>query len=101
MTGPEDSAQDDVSQGDEPEVKPRRTHFRRSDRPKLTPDAAGRQGRVTKLALEALGKDEAIAYLNLDSAKLGGRPLDLATGSADGLKQVELDIASRTAGAAA
>lgn len=83
------------STDDAVETKPRRTHFRRSDRPKLTPDAAGRQGRVTKLALEALGKDEAIAYLNLDSVTLGGRPLDLATGSVDGLRQVEMDIASR------
>jgi uncharacterized protein (DUF2384 family) len=81
------------------DTKPKRTHFRRSDRPKLTPDAAGRQGRVTKLALETLGKDEAIAYLNLASDKLGGRPLDLATASADGLAQVEQDIAALKASA--
>lgn len=84
-----------------PETKPRRNHFRRSDRPKLTPDAASRQGRVTKLALEMLGKDKAIAYLNLASDKLGGRPLDLATASADGLAQVEQDIAAMCAGAGA
>lgn len=82
------------------DTKPKRTHFRRSDRPKLTPDAAGRQGRVTKLALEALGKDQAIAYLNLASDELGGRPLDLATGSADGLQRVEQDIAARRTSAA-
>ncbi|WP_404479720.1 hypothetical protein [Novosphingobium sp. BL-52-GroH] len=92
MTGTDD---------DGPETKPRRNHFRRSDRPKLAPDAAGRQGRVTKLALETLGKDEAIAYLNLASDKLGGRPLDLATGSADGLRQVEQDLAARRAGVGA
>lgn len=84
-----------------PEIKPKRTHFRRSDRPKLSPDAAGRQGQVTKLALQALGKEEAIAYLNLASDELGGRPLDLATASAEGLRKVEMDLATRgeTAGA--
>jgi len=83
------------------EAKPRRTHFRRSDRPKLTPDAASRQGAVTKLALETLGKDDAIAYLNLDSESLGGRPLDLATASVEGLKAVQVDLAARRAGVGA
>jgi uncharacterized protein (DUF2384 family) len=71
----------------------RRGRPRWSDRPKLAPDAAGRQGRVTKLALEAFGgKDEAIAYLNADSGKLGGRPLDVAIASAEGLLRVERDL---------
>lgn len=67
--------------------------FRRANTPKLTPEAAARQGTVTRLALEVLGKDEAIAYLNLASARLGGRPLDLATASADGLRQIQQDLA--------
>ncbi|MFC0205708.1 hypothetical protein [Novosphingobium soli] len=71
----------------------RRPHFRRANQPKLPPDAALRQGLVTKLALQSLGKDEAIAYLNRDNAALGGRPLDLATASADGFRRVELDLA--------
>ncbi len=66
-----------------------------SDRPKLSPDAASRQGEVTKLAFEALGgRNEAIAYLNTACARLGGRPLDLAVESADGLRRVAKAIAS-------
>ncbi|KMS52591.1 hypothetical protein V474_23840 [Novosphingobium barchaimii LL02] len=91
----------DTEDEDSPQTKPRRTHFRRSDGPKLTPDAASRQGAVTKLAFEMLGKDGAIAYLNLDSESLGGRPLDLATASVDGLKRVESDLAARRAGVGA
>jgi uncharacterized protein (DUF2384 family) len=69
---------------------PFRSKARRSDRPKLAPDAASRQGRVTRLALEALGgRDEAIAFLNTACDKLGGRPLDLAIASAEGLDRVE------------
>jgi Protein of unknown function (DUF2384). len=76
------------------ETKPRRNYFRRSNSPKLAVDAASRQGQVTKLAFERLGgKDAAIAYLNLESDRLGGRPLDLATASAEGLAQVERDLA--------
>lgn len=74
----------------------RRGRPRWSDRPKLAPDAAGRQGRVTKLALEVLGgKDAAIAYLNADCGKLGGRPLDLAIASAEGLLRVERDLGQK------
>lgn len=83
---------------DDPKPKPQRRQFRRSDGPKLSPEAAARQGKVTQLAFEKLGKDEAIAYLNLPSASLGGRPLDLATASIDGLRQIELDLANRTPG---
>lgn len=82
---------------DTPKPKPRNGGFRRSNQPKLAPDAAQRQGVVTKLALEALGKDHAIAYLNLDNPALGGRPLDLATSSVEGLKQIERDLAALSA----
>lgn len=79
--------------------KIRRSNHRWSDRPKLAPDAASRQGQVTKLAFEAFGdKDPAIAYLNMDSQALGGRPLDIATESAEGLKRVERDIAAHKSG---
>lgn len=83
------------SESQSPDIKPKRMQFRRSDRPKLNPDAVGRQGRVTKLAFEALGKDGAIAYLNLENEVLGGRPLDLATASDDGFQQVEKDLAAK------
>lgn len=69
---------------------PRPMRARWSDRPKLTPGAAMRQGNVTKLAFELLGgKDAAIAYLNADSVELGGRPLDVAIESAEGFQRVE------------
>lgn len=85
----------DIEQ-DEPqaEAPARRNYFRRSGSPKLAPDAASRQGHVTKMALDALGKDAAIAYLNLESPVLGGRPLDLATASVDGLRQVERHLSA-------
>lgn len=70
--------------------------FRRTSQPKLAPDAAQRQGAVTRLALDILPtKEEAIAYLNFEHKELGGRPLALATASLDGLRQVESDLATR------
>lgn len=70
-------------------AQPTRPKARWSDSTKLAPDAARRQGQVTKLAFEALGgRDAAIAYLNTPCSTLGGRPLDLAIGSADGLDRV-------------
>lgn len=76
--------------------------FRRSAKPKIPADAARRQGDVTRLALSTLGsKEEAMAYLNLERAELGGRPLDLATSTAEGLKLVERDlVAISTSGTA-
>lgn len=74
---------------------PRRA-FRRLDVPNLTAAQARRQGEVTRLALMALGKDEAIAYLNLACERLGGRPLDLATASVDGFLTVKNDLAGRS-----
>jgi uncharacterized protein (DUF2384 family) len=50
---------------------------------------------VTRLALEAFGsRDKAIAYLNTACGKLGGRPLDLAVESAEGLGRVERALAN-------
>lgn len=74
--------------------RPAHGKARWSDRPRLSPDAASRQGQVTKRALEAFGaRDEAIAYLNTACGKLGGRPLDLAVESAEGLGRVERALA--------
>lgn len=63
--------------------------FRRSNAPRLEPDSARRQGEITRLAFELLGRDEAIGFLNSDNAELGARPLDLATTSAAGCATVE------------
>ena len=67
-------------------------NFKRSNRPKLAIDAVRRQGAITRLALETLGKDDAIAYLNAERAQIGGKPLDLATSTEDGYKSVERDL---------
>ncbi len=66
---------------------------------RLAPDRAERQGRVARLAFEALGRDGATAYLNGFDDGLGGRPLDLALESAEGLAAVEAEIAARKAAA--
>ncbi len=76
-------------ESDEKPARPTRPKVRWSDRPKLAPDAASRQGLATRLALEAFeSREEAIAYLNTACGKLGGRPLDLAVESAEGLGRV-------------
>jgi uncharacterized protein (DUF2384 family) len=63
---------------------------RRVALPRMAADAAARQGRVTKLAWDALGdRDAVLAFLNTHHNGLGGRPLDLAIGDADGLSRVE------------
>lgn len=55
---------------------------------RLAPDAAERQGRVTRLAIEALGASAAILFLNSEHDGLSDRPLPLATASEDGLQSV-------------
>jgi uncharacterized protein (DUF2384 family) len=61
---------------------------RRTPKYPLPHDQAVRQGEITRLAFEILGRDEAIAFLNTDNALLGGRPIALATESAAGYLQV-------------
>ncbi|MET0307495.1 MAG: hypothetical protein ABW023_02210 [Sphingomonas sp.] len=62
---------------------------------RLPADSAARQGRVATLAFEKLGREAATAFLNSFDEALGGRPLDLAVASADGLRAVEEAIAAR------
>jgi uncharacterized protein (DUF2384 family) len=70
------------------------TYWRKRRRGNPLPsDQAVRQGEITRLALGALGRDEAIAFLNTDNPLLGGRPLALATESAAGLRHVEAELA--------
>ncbi|MEP9361280.1 hypothetical protein [Sphingomonas sp. KR3-1] len=64
---------------------------------RLDPGSAERQGRAARLAFEALGRDAATAFLNGFDETLGGRPLDLAIASAEGLTAVEQAIAARKA----
>ena len=70
------------------------SHWRR--RPRGTPipqDQAVRQGEITRLAFQLLGRDQAIAFLNTDHSGLGGRPLALATESVAGRESVEAELA--------
>jgi len=69
---------------------PRRgsVRFRRADTPRLGADDARRQGEITRLAFQRLGREGAITFLNSDNAELGTRPLDLATASASGFASV-------------
>ena len=64
--------------------------------PRLSPEEAARQGRASQLAFATLRQPAAvIAFLNTHDEALGGRPLDLAIASADGLSAVERALAER------
>lgn len=55
-------------------------------------DHAARQGDITTLAFQILGRDEAINFLNADNPLLGGRPIALATESRAGQLDVEAEL---------
>jgi hypothetical protein len=74
--------------------------FRRADAPRLQPDDARRQGEITRIAFQRLGREGAISFLNSDNVELGTRPLDLATGSAQGFASVEAALGRLSAPAA-
>jgi len=64
--------------------------YKRSSGSRLAPEQLERQGRISRLAFEALRQPaEAITFLNTHHAALGGRPIDLAIASAEGLRDVE------------
>jgi uncharacterized protein (DUF2384 family) len=66
--------------------------------PMLARDAGIRQGNAVRAAQTAFGTTEAVrAFLNNPHAGLGGRPIDLAVASADGLAAVEAAIARQAA----
>lgn len=77
-------------------AKPQTRQFRRrSDKPRLSPDAAIRQGRVATLAWERLRDNAAVlTFLNTHEDVLGGRPLDLAISGEEGMAAViaHLDV---------
>ncbi|WP_116091601.1 antitoxin Xre/MbcA/ParS toxin-binding domain-containing protein [Sphingomonas crusticola] len=76
--------------------KPFRNRF---DGPRLAPEQAARQGRASRLAFDALREPAAVmAFLNSHDDALGGRPLDLAIASPEGLASVERALAARSAG---
>ena len=70
--------------------------FRKKDVARLTPEQAERQGRAARLACESFAEPgAAVAFLNGFDKRLGGRPIDLAVGSANGLIVVEQALATR------
>ncbi len=79
--------------------RPVTTQFRRKfTTVRLTPEQMSRQGQVATSAFRLFGeRDAAMAFLNGHDEALGGRPLDLAIASADGLALVEATMATRTA----
>ena len=63
--------------------------------PVLSQEEGARQGRVVRAAQAALLEREAVLlFLNSHHPALGGRPLDLAVGSAAGLHAVEMSLQS-------
>ena len=75
------------------ETGPRAKLFRkRFDTPRLLPEAQERQGRISTEAFLALGRDEAVRFLNTPDAAPGGRPLEIATASAGGLTRIRQAI---------
>jgi hypothetical protein len=63
---------------------------------KLSPRAAERQGLVVKLALNNFAAPgAATAFLNTVHDGLGGRPIDLAVASDEGLRAVEALLAAK------
>ncbi|MES2444321.1 MAG: antitoxin Xre/MbcA/ParS toxin-binding domain-containing protein [Pseudomonadota bacterium] len=77
--------------------KPEYKRFRkRFDTVRLSPEAAARQGKAATLAFEKFRESAAVvAFLNTHDDALGGRPIDLAVESAEGLKAVEAALAAR------
>jgi uncharacterized protein (DUF2384 family) len=64
--------------------------YKRSTISRLAPEQIERQGRISRLAFETLRQPaEAITFLNTHHALLGGRPIDLAIASPEGLLDVE------------
>jgi hypothetical protein len=64
---------------------------------RLPKEQTERQGAITHLAFQLLGRDAALDFLNGEHIELGGRPLDLAMASADGFVAVELIMRRRAA----
>ncbi len=77
-------------------AKPEYKRFRkRFDTVRLSPEAAARQGKAATLAFEKFRDSAAVvAFLNTHNDALGGRPIDLAVESAEGLAAVTALLAA-------
>ena len=90
------SAAAELGQPDEKRVRTK-VFRKKFDTPRLHPDALRRQGLITPKAFLALGRENAVAFLNEHHAGCGGRPLEIATASAEGMSRVELQIETMVA----
>lgn len=83
---------DAASDADAP-ARARTNNYFRKNRTPLARDDAKRQGDISQLAFLTMGgRDAAVEFLNSENAALGGRPLALATASAEGFEQVAAAI---------
>ena len=102
MSADEPIATDEAPAADEQRPGRRTQQFRRAN-PKtaLTADQKRRQAAVTDAAWRAYkSRDAMIAFLNTDDAQLGGRPLDLAVDSDDGLDAILVRLRESVSAAA-
>jgi hypothetical protein len=58
----------------------------------LSRDSIQRQGHVTHLAFNLLGREPALVFLNSHDSGLGARPLDLAAASKEGCVAVQDEV---------
>ncbi len=65
---------------------------KRRPRVPLPHDQAARQGDITRIAFQILGREGAIAFLNTENLLLGGRPIALATESRAGQLHVQAEL---------
>lgn len=98
MTGPvtQNIGSTEPSPTEEPtSSRPSRRMFRPARvASRLSGDEAEREGRIVRIAFARLGTEAARVFLNTPHEALGGRPLDLATSSAEGAAAVEQAIAA-------
>ena len=83
-----------------PAQSPAKPKFRKftPNAPRLSQEQAARQGTVAARAWSAFkDRDRVLAFLNTDDATLGGRPLDLAIASDEGLAAVTAMLAEEGA----
>ena len=89
---------DAASDADAP-ARARTNNYFRKNRNPLAPADAKRQGDISQLAFLTMGgRDAAVEFLNSENAALGGRPLALATASAEGFEQVAAAIRAIASG---
>jgi len=74
-----------------------RTRFRAARRTSTAPEVLARHSRVALLAFQAFeSRAEALQFLNSEKPALGGRPIDIAGASEEGVERVLAALASRT-----